>query len=99
MSIVTDSKGDSPEIVYSIHTFFRDRKELSELYKNNKGNYKSLKEALATDIESVIAPLRTRRESVSDDEVKRILAEGAEKARGIAIAKMKFVREKIGIAL
>src|SRR3989344_5947784 len=46
MSIVTDSKAESPENVYAIHALFKDRGELGELYKTNKGKYKALKEAL-----------------------------------------------------
>ena len=99
MSIVTDSKGESPENVYAIHSFFRDKNELSELYKKNKGNYKALKEALIDDIEALVAPMRSRRESINDAEVRSILEEGAEKAQTIAEAKMKEVRQRIGIEL
>src|SRR3989338_5363629 len=65
MSIVTDSKAESPENVYAIHTLLRDRGELGELYKANKGKYKVLKEALIEDIEAVVEPMRAKRDSIS----------------------------------
>lgn len=99
MGIVTDSKGESPEIVYSIHSFYKGRDELAQLYKANKGNYKALKEALAEDIEAVVAPMRKMRSAISDMDVKKILLEGGEKARAMASKKIEEVRQRIGIAL
>ena len=99
MGIVTDSKAESPENVYAIHALFKRRDELSVLYKENKGKYKVLKEALVEDIESVVAPMRERRENISDKDVHEILKEGSEKAREKASAKMHDVRQKIGVAL
>ena len=99
MSIVTDSKAESPENVYAIHKLFRERDELSELYKTNKGQYKILKEALIEDIEAVITPMREKRASVSDKDVQKILKEGSEKAREQAETKMCGVRKKIGVTL
>jgi tryptophanyl-tRNA synthetase len=99
MSIVTDSKAESPEHVYNIHALFRPRNELSTLYKENKGKYKVLKEALIEDIETSIAPMRERRDALTDSEVKAILKDGGERARERASAKMQDVREKVGVAL
>jgi tryptophanyl-tRNA synthetase len=99
MSIVTDSKGESPEHVYNIHALFKTRAELSELYKANKGKYKALKEALIEDIESLIGPMRERRNALTDEDVKRILKDGGEKARERAETKMKIVRERVGVSL
>ena len=99
MSIVTDSSGESPEHVYNIHSLFKERGELGALYKANKGNYKASKEALVEDIEATVAPMRERRESISDDEVRTVLAEGAEKARERASKKMTEVRKKIGVMI
>ena len=99
MSIVTDSKGESPENVYAIHRLFKDEAEIADLYKSNKGKYKVLKEALASDIEIVVGPMRTKRESITDEDVKRILNEGNDHARAQAEAKMKIVRDKIGVSL
>ena len=99
MSIITDSKAESPENVYAIHALFKGRDELGELYKANKGQYKVLKEALIEDIEKLITPMREKRASILDADVKTILKEGSDKAREQAEAKMRDVRQKIGVAL
>ena len=97
MSIVTDSSGGRPEHVYAIHKLFRSETELEALYAENEGKYKALKDALVEDIESVIAPMRERRTGITDADVRAILADGAEKARARAEAKMADVRKKVGI--
>ncbi|MBC7836403.1 tryptophan--tRNA ligase [Acetobacteraceae bacterium] len=99
MSIVTDSSGDRPEHVYAIHKLVRTENELAPLYEENKGSYKVLKEALIEDIENLIAPMREKRASISDEDVKQILKDGAQKARERAEAKMKEVRQKVGVTL
>jgi tryptophanyl-tRNA synthetase len=99
MSIVTDSKGESPENVYNIHSFFKDASALGALYKAHRGNYKALKEALVDDIEAVVAPMRARRNAITDEEVKQILKHGARRAKERASAKMTDIREKIGVSL
>lgn len=105
MSIVTDSTGGVPENVFAIHKLFKNfefsQKELQNVYEENKGNNKFLKEMLFTDIinDENIAPMRQRRQSITDDAVKEILAHGAKKALLIAEAKMQEVRKAVGIAL
>jgi tryptophanyl-tRNA synthetase len=99
MSIVTDSSGERPENVYQIHKLFRTEAELEILYTTNKGNYKALKEALIEDIETFVAPMRERRTSLTDDQVKKTLTEGGEKARAIASSRMADVRKKVGVSL
>lgn len=97
MSIVTDSAGERPAQVFAIHKLFKNEAELEALYNGQKGNYKALKEALVEDIEAMIAPMRAKRESITDRDVKKILEEGAAKARAIASVKMALVRQKIGV--
>ncbi|OGG79180.1 tryptophan--tRNA ligase [Candidatus Kaiserbacteria bacterium RIFCSPLOWO2_01_FULL_54_13] len=99
MSIVTDSGGESPTNVYNIHRLFRSEQELGPLYKANKGNYRASKEALIEDVERVVAPMREKRDSISDADVKKILKVGGEKARERASKKMADVRNKIGVTL
>ncbi|MBI3573459.1 tryptophan--tRNA ligase [Candidatus Kaiserbacteria bacterium] len=99
MSIVTDSSGERPENVYAIHKLLTSEAELAPLYEKNKGNYKALKEALVEDLEAFIAPMRAKREALSDQEIKKILKEGGDKARGLASTKMTEVRKKIGVTL
>jgi len=99
MNIVTDSTGERPENVYAIHKNFRSEAELESLYAENKGKYKILKEALIEDIEKLLGPMREKRAAITEEEVKRVLKEGGEKAREQASTKMKVVREKIGVSL
>jgi len=99
MGIVTDSNAGRPENVYAIHKLFRSESELDALYDANKGNYKVLKEALIADIEALIGPMREKRDSISDADIKRIIKEGGEKARERASIKMVDVRKKIGVTI
>ena len=43
--------------------------------------------------------MREKRASITDEDVKRILKEGGEKANERANAKMKDVRKKVGVTL
>jgi len=97
MSIVTDSEGDIPQNVYDIHRLFRSESELAEMYEEHKGKYADLKKLLLADIETVIQPMREKRASISDDDVRNILEKGKECAKARASKKMEEVREKIGI--
>jgi len=97
MSIVTDSEGDRPENVYSIHKLLRSESDLEKIYEDNKGSYKNLKEALLHDLENLIDPMREKRNSITDSEVLEILKDGGDKARERANKKMKEVKDKIGI--
>lgn len=99
MSIVTDSGSDRPEHVYAIHRLLKSERELAPVYEANKGKYKALKEALIEDLDAYFGPMRERRAEYAKDPeaVRKILAEGGEKARSVAEAKMKDVRSKIGV--
>jgi len=97
MSIVTDSEGERPENVYAIHKLFKSESELADLYQKKQGQYKDLKEALFSDIESLIAPMREIRDSITDEDVLKVLKEGAEQAREKASKKMTEVKSKVGI--
>ena len=99
MSIVTDSGADKPEHVYAIHKLCKTEAELAPLYEANKGKYKALKEALVADIEAIIGPMRERRAAITDEDVKKVLADGAQKAKAVAAAKMAEVRQKVGVSL
>jgi tryptophanyl-tRNA synthetase len=99
MSIVTDSKGNWPEHVYAMHKTFRPKNELTALYEKHQGKYKALKEALIEDIESLVAPMREKYQNISDEEVGRVLTEGAARARERAAAKMALVRAHVGVSL
>ena len=97
MSIVTDSEGDRPEHVYAIHQLFKSEDELEPLYEAHKGRYGDLKKALLADIEAFIEPMRARRESITDDEVREVLADGAKRAKEVSNQTLNRVRDAIGI--
>ncbi len=99
MSIVTDSGGDRPENVYAIHRLLKNEAELAALYEENKGKYKNLKDALVEDLEAFISPMRDKRASLTDDDVRAILRDGAAQARALALKKMERVRQLIGTAI
>jgi len=99
MGIVTDSSGERPENVYAIHKLFKSEAELAPLYEANKGSYKALKDALVEDIETFVAPMRARYESITEDEIKKVLEEGGERAEDLAEEKMKEVKKKIGVTI
>jgi tryptophanyl-tRNA synthetase len=97
MSIVTDSEGDKPENVYAIHRLLKSEDELESLYDKHKGRYGDLKKALVEDLDKFIAPLREKREAISNDMVAEVLARGAEKARLKSNQTLLKVRTAIGI--
>lgn len=99
MGIVTDSSGGRPENVYAIHRLLKSETELNPLYEANQGSYKALKEALIEDIESLVAPMRERRDSITEADVAAVLKAGGERARERAAAKMIEVRKKIGVTI
>lgn len=111
MGIVTDSKtdaeGESQEVnfaqnVYAIHSLVTEKEKqalLVKFYLENRNSYKNLKEALVADLERFLAPMREKRESVSDKEVASVLKDGAVRAREKAEKKMEVVRKAVGISL
>lgn len=99
MSIVTDSSGERPEHVYAIHRLLKSDVELATLYEEQKGKYKNLKDALAEDLDAMIAPMRERRNQITDEEIKDVLTDGLMRAKAISGPVLSRVREAIGIAL
>jgi tryptophanyl-tRNA synthetase len=99
MSIVTDSSGERPANVYAIHMLVRSESELEKIYDEHRGNYKMLKELLIEDLDSYLAPLRTKYEELKNDSsiVDDILAAGKREARAMSEAKMEQVRAAIGV--
>ncbi len=68
--------------------------EIEEMYKG-KG-YGDFKNDLAEVVVDFITPFQERLNAISDEEVMKILADGADKVRKIAEEKMKEVKEKVG---
>ncbi len=99
MSIVTDSSGERPENVYAIHRLLKSAAELDPIYEAHKGRYGDLKKTLADDLETFIAPMRERRDSITDEQVKAVLADGVARAKTVSNETIEKVRSAIGIAL
>ena len=101
MSIVTDSSGELPVNVYNIHKLFRNENELKNIYEENKGKYKILKETLIEDIDNFIKPIREKRESLVENRSKiaEILEKGGKSAKKVAEKKMEIVRKMVGVAI
>lgn len=99
MKIVTDSDGEVPKNVFAIHKLLVEADKLEKVYKENKGKYKVLKDLLIDDLKNFIKPLRERRREIAKDLnfVNKVLAEGKEKARAVAGAKMEQVKRAIGV--
>ena len=99
MSIVTDSEGEVPANVYAIHTLIRSEEELAPVYAEHKGRYGDLKKILIEDLEAFIAPMRAKRESITDADVQRVLEEGNQKAQAMSSLKIQEDRTAVGITL
>ncbi len=99
MSIVTDSGDGIPENVYAIHRLLKTEEELKPLYEKHKGRYGDLKKILIEDLENLIAPMREKRNAITDKEVQQVLEEGAEKAKKVSNETLRRVRDAIGINL
>jgi tryptophanyl-tRNA synthetase len=105
MAIVTDSKAEYPENVFAIHKLFANGStsltidKLEEVYQENKGQYKKLKEMLIEDVKNFIRPLREKRKEIAKDErlIKKVLEEGKEKARAVAGPKLAEAKLAIGV--
>lgn len=101
MSIVTDSGEGEPTNVKAIHLLIKDKDYVENLYKENKGQYKALKEALIDDLDAFISPMREKRAQLekNKDEIIKIINEGTIKAKEIADAKLLKMREVTGLLL
>ena len=79
----------------------KNKEYFTEKFKNQDIKFSELKDALAEDIANYFAPFRKKRKELekNPEEVKKILNEGAEKARVIARETMKEVKEKVGLVL
>lgn len=70
-----------------------------EARKNKTIKYSEFKPALAEAIIKELEPFQKRRAEITDEDVKKIFAEGAEKLRPIAKATLKEVKEKMGLTI
>jgi tryptophanyl-tRNA synthetase len=81
----------------NIYSLFGDKTpdEIVTMYEGQ--GYGAFKTGLASVISGFLTPFQERLAAISDDEVKAILEAGAVKARAQAEAKMKQVRERVGL--
>ena len=81
----------------NIYSLFGDKTpdEIVTMYEGQ--GYGAFKTGLASVISGFLTPFQERLAAISDDEVKIILEAGAVKARAQAEAKMKQVRERVGL--
>lgn len=100
MSIITDSTGNIPENVYSIHKLFRSENDLKEIYDENKGKYKILKEKLSEDIIAFVSPMRAKYLELKNNPefVFEILTEGGLRTQKKSQQKMSIIKNMIGIS-
>jgi tryptophanyl-tRNA synthetase len=99
MKIVTDSDGGRPENVYAIHRLLKTEEELEPVYKEHEGRYGDLKKILLEDLEAFIAPMRKKRDSITDSQVQEVLEKGAKRAKAVSNNTLDKVRTAIGINL
>lgn len=99
MGIVTDSGGDRPEHVYAIHRLLKSAQELDPVYEAHKGRYGDLKKMLIADLQALIAPMRERRDRITDEQVHQVLTDGVAKAKQTSHDTINRVRTAIGINL
>lgn len=106
MRAVTDSgkeikhdKISKPAIsnLLNIYSLFSG-KSVKEVEKHYKGKgYSDFKNDLARVVTEFLSQFQKKYNSFSDDEVREILKEGAEKARPMAEKTLKSVKEKLGV--
>jgi len=72
---------------------------LEQKYEEGRISYKESKEILFENLNKFLAPMRQRKVELLEDKsfVGKTLSEGAEFARKKAIAKIKIVRERVGL--
>lgn len=109
MKAVTDSgptqpNSEKPEVIQNLFTFMEivsspeTYQHFDELYNSCQIRYGDMKKQLAADINAYCAPIRERIAEFRSDEalLRRVAADGAERARVHAQQTLREVREIIG---
>jgi len=93
-----DSKPALKNLI-NIYAGFSDKspKEIEKMYAD-KG-YGDFKSDLAEVVVASLKPIQEKMQTLSDEEVLKILEDGAEKVRKIAENKMEEVKKKVGFVL
>jgi len=109
MRIVTDptpvEEPKDPDTcnVFQIYRLFMNKEQEAELrrrYEAGGMGYGEVKEELFVTVRDFFAPYAERRKGLlaDTDELRSILAQGAEKARHVAVKTLRKVRKKTGLA-
>jgi tryptophanyl-tRNA synthetase len=107
MRAVTDSgkeikydKTDKPAITNLLNIYsLLVKKSIKDIEKKYEGKgYGDFKKGLAEVVAEFLNQFQTKYNSFSDEEVKEILKEGAERARPMAENTLKSVKEKLGVS-
>lgn len=91
---------DGNVVFMYLDAFHQDREELDALkqhYQRGGLGDSQVKAILHNDIEAILAPIRDRRASWSQEDIQEILRDGCQKARKRAIETLIEVREVIGV--
>jgi len=108
MKIATDSapleasKDPDQNNIYNIHKLVINAERdafVRAKYLDGGMGYKEAKEMLIEDLEKFVAPIREKFNSISDEDVKKVLEEGNAKMRPIIEAKLKQVKDRTGLSL
>ncbi|OQY09307.1 MAG: tryptophan--tRNA ligase [Fusobacteriia bacterium 4572_132] len=108
MGIVTDStpleEPKNPDTcnVFALYKLFATKEKQEEMRQNYLAGgygYGHAKKELLNTILEYFAPYREKREELENnmDYVKQVLADGAKKARTIAIEKIKTIKKELGL--
>lgn len=106
MNIVTDSAGVNDRKIASENNIFNIYKVIAsenetEIFKNKleQGGvgYGDLKKELAEKIIEFVKPMRSKRETLTEEYVLEVVKKGAEKAKKLAEEKMEEVRKLTGL--
>lgn len=110
MRIVTDSKrpeepkDPDTDTLFSLYSLVASAEEVQVMrkrYLEGGISYKEAKEMLAAAIIAYVQPIQENKVTLdaNEDEVRRILKEGAERAQVIAQQTMQTTRERLGLIL
>ncbi len=99
---LADSKKPDENNIYNIHRLVINAERdafVRAKYIDGGMGYKDAKDMLIEDLETFIAPIREKFNSISDEDVKKVLLEGNAKMRPIIEAKLAQVKERTGLSL
>ena len=79
------------------NTNLKSAEELDPIYEEHKGRCGDLKKMLIADLEAMIAPMREKRASITDAQVREVLEQGVKKAKAVSSEMLEKVRQAVGV--